>query len=141
MPISTSDRANDTIPPRRAINPESTGTRPGSAQPSRVFISRLTVDHPRSRRSISRPARAVGAPPAQDALVLLGPDHPLARTEVRMEGLWRQVMAVGVLLQPSGGGNQGAAVLPAVIAAAVVGRRCSHVSRSSRETGVAPRVI
>jgi hypothetical protein len=52
-----------------------------------VSISCLTLDHHRSRRSISRPARAVGAPPAQDALVLLCPDHPLARAEVRLAAL------------------------------------------------------
>jgi hypothetical protein len=84
-----------------------------------VFISRLTVDHHRSRRSIRRPARTVGAP--QDAVVLLGPDHPLVRAEVRMEGLCRQVTAVGVLLAALGvAAIAGAAVLPAVIAAGVV---------------------
>jgi hypothetical protein len=86
-----------------------------------VFISRLTVDHHRSRQSISRPARAVGAPPAQDALVLLGPDQPLACAEARMEVLWRQATVVGVLLLALGiAAIAGAAVLPAVIAAAVV---------------------
>ncbi len=86
-----------------------------------MFTDRPTMDRHRSRRSIHRAARTVGAPSAQDALVLLGPDHPLARAEVRIEVLWRQVTAVGVLLSALGvAAIAGAAVLPAVIAAAVV---------------------
>jgi hypothetical protein len=87
-----------------------------------VFTDRPTTDRNRSPRSIGRPTRTlVGASPAQDALVLLGSHHPLARAEVRMEVLWRQVTAVGVLLAALGVATiAGATVLPAVIAASVV---------------------